>query len=151
MLTFTSSSVTRWLLMVVGCAILEMAQPMMAAPEPAAPVARTGDTILYPRGDVSAPLAPSQSDAGTSAGTWVFVAMVGLGAGGYWYLRQRGKSPLSRRGSIQIEDTRALGNRQFLVVASCDGRRFLLGVAAGGIQMLSPLDPKEDDDDEKHV
>lgn len=151
MFTYTSSSVTRWLLMVVGCAILEMAQPMMAAPEPAASVARTGDTVIYPRSDEGSPDAPQKNTSNSSPATWVFVAMVGLGAGGYWYLRQRGKSPLSRRGSIQIEDTRALGNRQFLVVASCDGRRFLLGVAAGGIQMLSPLDPKEDDDDEKHV
>jgi len=28
-------------------------------------------------------------------------------------------------------------------VASCDGRRFLLGVAPGGIQMLAPLEAKE--------
>ena len=151
MLTHSSSSVLRWLLMVVGCAILEMAQPMMAAPEPAAPVTRNGDTVIYPRSDTGTQSSSQPGNTGSSPATWVFVAMVGLGAGGYWYLRQRGKSPLGRRGSIQIEDTRALGNRQFLVVASCDGRRFLLGVAAGGIQLLSPLDPAEADDDTKHV
>ena len=53
--------------------------------------------------------------------------------------------------TLRIEQTRPLGNRQFLVVAECDGRRLLLGVSPGGINMLSALDPKEDEIDATDV
>jgi len=142
------SSVTRWLTVVVGCAALEAVQPMTAA-EPAAPLARerSSETMLYPAGSPAVPGAPRAAPGGSSA-TWVFTVLVIGAAAGVWYWRRRGGSPRRKHGLIAIEDTRPLGNRQFLVVASCDGRRFLLGVAAGGIQMLSPLDPKEEVIDE---
>jgi len=78
-----------------------------------------------------------------------FVLLVALGAAAFWYFRRRHPVLPRRRGAIVIEDTRPLGNRQFLVVASCDGRRFLLGVAQGGIRLISPLEsePLEDDPD----
>ena len=140
-----SSSVTRWLILVVGCAVLETAQLMPAA-EPL-PVARAGDTVLYPAAS-GASAAPT-AGAASSSSTLVLVLVIGVTAGAFWYWRRRQPGPLGRRGTIQIEDTRPLGNRQFLVVASCDGRRFLLGVAAGGIQMLSPLDSPEKPDEAK--
>jgi flagellar protein FliO/FliZ len=145
---FTPSSVTRWLTVVVGCAILEMAQPMIAA-EPSSPAARSGDTLLFPGGAPAAndPASPRPAPPASAAGTLLFVALAGAAAGGLWWWRRGRPAASGRRGTIQIEDTRPLGNRQFLVVASCDGRRFLLGVAAGGIQMLSPLDPREDADE----
>jgi flagellar protein FliO/FliZ len=118
---------------------------LMHAAEPISG-ARVGDTMLYPAGGPTAGgLAPTTPTA-TSA-TWVFVLLVGLVAGAVWYWRRHKPGTPGRRGTIQIEDTRALGNRQFLVVASCDGRRFLLGVASGGIQMLSHLDSQDDLDD----
>ncbi|MFA6286555.1 MAG: flagellar biosynthetic protein FliO [Opitutaceae bacterium] len=145
-LSLTPSSVIRWLLVVVvGCAVLETAQPMKAAS--AADTPRTGETLLYPAGSSSPSAAPARSSSGPGGATWAFMAVAGLGAVSFWVWRRRGRASFLRQGSITIEDTRALGNRQFLVVASCDGRRFLLGVAAGGIQLLSPLDPKEDPDD----
>ena len=141
------SSVTRWLTVVVGCAVLETVQPMIAADPPPLSSERTADTMLYPASSSESPEAPRRS-AGSSSATWVFTVLV-LGTGaGIWYWRYRGGSPLRKHGLIAIEDTRPLGNRQFLVVASCDGRRFLLGVAAGNIQLLSPLDPKEEALDE---
>jgi flagellar protein FliO/FliZ len=141
---FTPSSLVRWLTVVVGCVVLETTQLMHAA-EPL-PAARAGETLLYPAGGPTPPGAAPATPAGTSA-TWVFVVLVGVTAGAVWFWRRRQPSKPGRRGNIQIEDTRALGNRQFLVVASCDGRRFLLGVAAGGIQMLSTLDSQDDLDD----
>jgi len=146
---FCSSSLTRWLIVVVGCAVLETAQPMNAADTLSA--ARSGDTLLYPTGG------PTTADSGSSqassafSASWIFVGLVGAAAGGVWYWRRRKQPVLGRRGTIQIEDTRPLGNRQFLVVASCDGRRFLLGVAGNGIQMLSPLDSHDDLHDPDHV
>jgi len=141
---FNPSGLTRWLSGVVGCAVLATLQPLTAA-EPVS-TGRVGDTVLYPAGGPTAEGAAPATPAATSA-TWVFVVLVGLGAGAVWLWRRRQPSKPGRRGTIQIEDTRALGNRQFLVVASCDGRRFLLGVAAGGIQMLSHLDSQDDLDD----
>ena len=139
---FSSSSVTRWLIVVVGCAVLETAQLMPAA-EPL-PATRVGDTVLYPAGGPASATASTPATPAAVSSTWVFVLFVGLAAGAVWVWSRRRTGPAGRRGLIQIEDTRPLGNRQFLVVASCDGRRFLLGVAAGGIQMLSPLDSTED-------
>jgi flagellar protein FliO/FliZ len=37
-------------------------------------------------------------------------------------------------------ESRPLGSRQYLVVADYDGRKFLLGVCPGSIEMLTPLD-----------
>jgi flagellar protein FliO/FliZ len=141
---FPPARLTRGLAVVVGCVVMATAQLVHAAD----PIAggRAGDTLLYPSGGpATAGVAPA-TPAATSA-TWVFVVLVGLVAGAVWFWRRRQPSKPGRRGNIQIEDTRALGNRQFLVVASCDGRRFLLGVAAGGIQMLSHLDSQDDLDD----
>ncbi len=141
----SSSGLTRWLTVVVSCVVVETAQLLHAAEPISTP--RGGDTVLYPAGGVSAEGVGPQASAGTS-GSWVFVLLVGGIAAGVWFWRRRRPGGVvGRRGTIQIEDTRPLGNRQFLVVASCDGRRFLLGVAAGGIQMLSPLDSHDDLDD----
>jgi flagellar protein FliO/FliZ len=138
------SSVTRWLTVVVGCAALEAVQPMIAADSTPLSPERSEETVLYPAGSSSATgTAPSAAKSGPGA-TWIFTVVVIGAAAGFWYWRRRGGSPLRKGGLISIEDTRALGNRQFLVVAECDGRRFLLGVAPGNIQMLSPLDSKED-------
>jgi flagellar protein FliO/FliZ len=41
---------------------------------------------------------------------------------------------------LHIEESRSLGHRQHLVVASYEGRRFLLGVCPGSIEYLSGLD-----------
>ena len=43
---------------------------------------------------------------------------------------------------LHIEESRSLGHRQHLVVASYEGRRFLLGVCPGSIEYLSGLDPE---------
>jgi flagellar protein FliO/FliZ len=140
----TVSGWFRWLTGVAGCALVATAQRLHAADPVGA--TRLGDTVLYPAGGATAQGLAPQAAAGTPA-TWVFVLLVGLAAGGMWLWRRLRPGPVGRRGTIQIEDTRPLGNRQFLVVASCDGRRFLLGVAAGGIQLLSPLDSHDDLDD----
>ncbi|MFH1499687.1 MAG: flagellar biosynthetic protein FliO, partial [Verrucomicrobiota bacterium] len=74
-----------------------------------------------------------------------------LAAGGGWLLLKRRGAPLRRlatgRRLIDIEETRSVGGRQYLVVARCEGRRLLLGVTAGRIQLLSPLDDAVDADD----
>ena len=81
----------------------------------------------------------------TSGGGFGSVSLVlGLilaGAGGWLLWRQRRATVPGRElRSLAIDETRSLGNRQFLVVASYEGRKFLLGVCPGRIDMLTPLD-----------
>ncbi|MEI6714537.1 MAG: flagellar biosynthetic protein FliO [Verrucomicrobiota bacterium] len=46
---------------------------------------------------------------------------------------------------LQIEETRMLGHRQYLVVAEYEGRRMLIGVCPGRIDYLCPLDSDLDE------
>jgi flagellar protein FliO/FliZ len=39
-----------------------------------------------------------------------------------------------------VAESRSLGNRQYLVVADYGKQKFLIGVCAGRISLLSPLD-----------
>jgi flagellar protein FliO/FliZ len=124
--------------MVVGCAVLETAQPMSAATGSAD--TRTAETVIYPAGSASA-TPPAATSGG---GTWLFAVGVLFAAAGFFYWKKRGLIPGARRtAGLIVEETRALGNRQFLMVAACDGKRFLLGVAPGSIRLLAPLDGKE--------
>jgi flagellar protein FliO/FliZ len=162
------SSVTRWLLVVVGCAVLETAQPMKAAEadaaapqvapgappadepavaEPSAPrQTRTNDTLLIPGGNGSA---RPGLDASRSSGSSSWLVVLGVIAGGaawFWWRRRVG-SPMTRGDrarQIDIEESRPLGNRQYLVVAAVGDKKFLLGITPGSIQMLAPLEPKQE-------
>ncbi len=102
---------------------------------------RTGSTLIYPAGAA----APSAEDSPRGAGgTWLFAAAVVLAASGiFWWKNRGGLAGARRTAGLQIEETRALGNRQFLLIAACDGKRFLLGVAPGSIRLLAPLEGKE--------
>ncbi len=81
---------------------------------------------------------------GTSLG--VLAAYLGLFSGaGYFiwrYFKKSSLSPQRARGSngIHLTDTKALGNRQYLVVVECDGQRMLVGVGQGFINHLCFLD-----------
>jgi flagellar protein FliO/FliZ len=137
------TSVTRWLLVVIGCAVLAMAQPMSAAsPEaPATGDTRPKDVIIYPK-NTPTPDRPATAPEGDSSRSLILVVALLLAAGGAWLMLQKRKAgPAGGRGrKLQIDETRPLGNRQYLVVADYAGKKFLLGVAPGRIQMLAPLD-----------
>jgi flagellar protein FliO/FliZ len=137
------TSVTRWLLVVIGCAVLATAQPMSAAsPEaPAVGDARPKDVIIYPKNTATSDR-PATAPEGDSSRSLILVVALLLAAGGAWLMLQKRKAgPAGGRGrKLQIDETRPLGNRQYLVVADYDGKKFLLGVAPGRIQMLTPLD-----------
>lgn len=78
---------------------------------------------------------------------YVFALLLLLGAAvvvlnrGGWFggIRSGGKAVRK----LQIEETRMLGHRQYLVVAEYEGRRMMLGVCPGRIDYLCPLDPIE--------
>lgn len=115
-----------------------------SAPEQAAPAGRAADTLLIPGGNERPVTRPaSVADRG---GSWLAVALF-LGAGGAWLVwRRRGGDRVLKRPArkIQIEESRSLGNRQYLVVATYEKKKFLLGVTPGQIQLLTPLDGAEE-------
>ena len=104
--------------------------------------------MIYPRAaaGVDAPAAGKKEDSSNTM--LIGLALVAAGVGG-WLLWRQKNSPagLGAQGrKLAIAESRSLGNRQYLVVADYDGRKFLLGVCPGRIEMLTPLG--EDDDGE---
>lgn len=67
----------------------------------------------------------------------------GWGALGGWRPGARGVRKLN------VEETRALGQRQFLAVVEYEGRKMLLGVCPGRIDYLCPLDGMEGSEGDK--
>lgn len=153
------TSVTRWLLVVIGCAVLATAQPMSAAaadekapaasaiapadpaaPKVEAPAASKEEILDYRRPREGGRVLQPAGDTGKTPLLLVLALL--LAAGGAWVLIQRRQGgPLASRTEkrLQIAETRPLGNRQYLIVADYEGQRFLLGVTPGQIQLLTPL------------
>jgi flagellar protein FliO/FliZ len=78
--------------------------------------------------------------SGYGATTLIGVILLG-GAGAWLYMRGR-KIQISGRvvRRLVIDETKSLGSRQYLVVASYEGKKFMLGVCPGRIDLLTPLD-----------
>jgi flagellar protein FliO/FliZ len=89
---------------------------------------------------------PGQSEAASAAvqgggGSFLLIGAVALAAAGAWWL-WRARRATGRSGdshALAIEETRALGNRQYLVVASYRDQKFLLAVCPGRIERLASL------------
>ncbi|HWA85567.1 MAG TPA: flagellar biosynthetic protein FliO [Opitutus sp.] len=98
--------------------------------------------VIYPRGTAAAAAAER---AGKSDGPGAATAAAGLAllavGGWFWWRYRRNPGLLKHRQAqrLAIEETRALGNRQFLMVVAHDDRRFLLGVCPGRIENLAEL------------
>jgi flagellar protein FliO/FliZ len=111
---------------------------------PAAARAADDNTIFTP----GASRNETSAAGGGGFGSVSLVLGLILAVAGGWLLwrQRRGTVPGRELRSLAIDETRSLGNRQFLVVASYEGRKFLLGVCPGRIDMLTSLDgaaPKE--------
>lgn len=124
----------------------------MNAAETGAPAAsRSADTVIYPQGSDVRPASVSTDPEQGGGSKLVLAGAFLLALGGAWLLLRRRGLPLKRIASherlITVEETKSLGNRQYLVVAGCEGRRFLIGVTPGRIQLLSPLDDRESADE----
>jgi flagellar protein FliO/FliZ len=101
--------------------------------------ARDANAVLYPH---SAEPSPVAKVAAAPNGSMTVILVCILGAAGGWMLwnriRTRGPAALGGR-QLTIAETKSLGNRQFLVVASYQDQKFLLGVCPGRIDLLSSL------------
>ena len=126
-------------------ALLLFCASALIAADPASP--KGPDTVIYPRA-VAEPAAAAGDHDGWSRVPWLFGALA-LAAGGTWWLWRSRKQPNpgNRSGrKLAVEETRSLGNRQYLIVAAYEGRKFLLGVTPGRIKLLSELSAGEEDD-----
>jgi flagellar protein FliO/FliZ len=101
-----------------------------------ATLAADDNKILYPASGATA-----SAPAGGGFGSMSLILGAALAAVGVWLVwRGRRNSPRAAGGSaLAIEETRSLGNRQYLVVASYENKKFLLGVCPGRIDHLAPL------------
>lgn len=102
--------------------------------------------VIYPRTS-AAPDAPAAAGRDGGSNTLMIVLALGAAAAGGWLLWRQRVAPAAGGAprKLVISESRSLGNRQHLVVAEYDGRKFLLGVCPGRIDLLSPL--ARDDDD----
>ena len=100
------------------------------------------EKIIYPRNVAATETTAPEHSTGSNA-TLLLLALAAAGAGGWllWRQKRSAQGLLSREArKLAITETRSLGNRQYLVVADYDGRKFLLGVCPGRIDLLSNLD-----------
>jgi flagellar protein FliO/FliZ len=73
---------------------------------------------------------------------WLIACLLLVCAGLIFFYRGNAGWRPGARGprKLQVEETRGLGQRQFLAVVEYEGRRMLLGVCPGRIDYLCPLD-----------
>lgn len=135
-------------LTVLGLALAWLALAPLAAEtatEPKAPAPTPAATaeVIYPRAN-PAPAPGVLPTKGSSSASWLVAALVLAAAGGWLFWRARhtvGGGVATRH--LAITETKSLGNRQYLVVASYQDKKFLLGVCPGRIDLLTPLDTPE--------
>jgi flagellar protein FliO/FliZ len=116
-----------------------IAAGLLAASVFAAP--SSNDEVIVPKSAAATPNAPAPAATGSGPLTVVGVLVL-AGAGGFllWRARTGGLKQLTRSPrKLSVEETRSLGNRQFLVVASYEDKKFLIGVCPGRIDLLSAL------------
>ncbi|MBK8477735.1 MAG: flagellar biosynthetic protein FliO [Opitutaceae bacterium] len=112
------------------------ALPLAAADAPVDPAG-----VIYPRNSPEARQHPVADDSYPLWGSLGVIAV--LTAGGIYLLKRGALGPRVGAKFVQrlmIEETRPLGNKQFLAVATYGDRRMLLGVCAGRIDLLCRLD-----------
>jgi flagellar protein FliO/FliZ len=122
--------------------IFLLALPLAAQTTTGAP-----GSVVYPAGGAVPSGAFPKEVAGGGFSPLAAVCIVLCAAAGIWlwWRGRQGAPAFSGRSErrLTVAETRSLGNRQYLVVAAYDDKRFLLGVCPGRIEMLAPLDRGE--------
>jgi flagellar protein FliO/FliZ len=103
---------------------------------------KQSDPVIYPRGTAPAEAPATAGREGANSSFYLAVALL-AGAGGWWlWLKRKGglRGGLAATTHLTIAETKSLGSRQYLVVADYDGKKYLLGVCPGSIELLTPLE-----------
>ena len=109
----------------------------------AVPARAAGDSqVIYPSGAPGAQAVTRSPDFGQ--GLVTVVGVLALGGAGAWLLWRGRRLPFAARDvrKLAVEETRSLGSRQYLVVASYEGKKLLLGVCPGRIDLLTTLESR---------
>jgi flagellar protein FliO/FliZ len=103
--------------------------------------AADSDAILFPSTATTPDVAPQVAGLTQGLNSLTLLVAAAFAATGGWALwrHRHGTAIRAARPALALDETRALGNRQYLVVASYEGRKFLLGVCPGRIDLLAPL------------
>lgn len=130
-------------LAIAACALAALSLAAFAQEKP-----KESD-IIRPRNAVSGD-APATSATKSGDSNYVLIVLAaGAAAAGGWMLWRQRRSPGGIAGrdarKLTIAESRSLGNRQYLVVADYEGKKFLLGVCPGSISLLKSLDEDERD------
>ena len=106
------------------------------------PAARAADEVIYPRGtDAAGKPAAAPAAAGGLNSLFLLGSAVAAAVAGWWlWSKRRPGTAGAATSRLSIAESRSLGSRQYLVVADYDGRKFLLSVCPGSIELLTPLD-----------
>ena len=120
----------------------------MAVAVVAAGFAAGDDSKIFIPGASSSASAPA---IGAGLGTVTLLVGLALAGVGTWLVwRARSGSPVGRdMRQLAIHETRSLGNRQYLVIASYEEKKFMLGVCPGRIDLLAPLAAPTDEKDSR--
>ncbi len=108
------------------------------------PATLGADGVIYPR---NSPEARARVTEGSGFSLWSVLGLVAVLGGAGFYLLRRNQA--GTRGGIAvhqrlgIEETRSLGNKQYLAVATYGERRLLLAVCPGRVDLLCRLDGEE--------
>jgi flagellar protein FliO/FliZ len=101
--------------------------------------------VVYPGAAGVTPTAFPRDPAGSGFSPLAAIGIAACAGAGLWlwWRGRQGAPAFPGRGErrLVVAETRSLGNRQYLVVAAYDDKRYLLGVCPGRIEMLAPLDP----------
>jgi len=97
--------------------------------------------VIYPGASAVAEKSSAAAPSSGYGSVTILGAIVLAAAGGWMFFRGR-KLPFASREArkLAIDETRSLGSRQYLVVASYEGKKILLGVCPGRIDLLTTLD-----------
>jgi len=102
---------------------------------------RSANTVIFPQPVEQTAARPSS----TPSSAYIVFVLMCIGGGAWLWFRAKGKNRnLSNIATeISIDETRPLGNRQYLVLTSCRGRSFLVGVSQGRIDLISEVPSSE--------